>query len=249
MTKLNFAISQSLFQRYQDFWIRYYFKYELPKITETTFEGVNLDLSRLSLKVRNRILNVGYEDEERRMCREYLTRDDAVLELGGAIGFIGIFCQKILGIRDYVTVEANPMTIEILKRNYDLNGLQPNVWNVAVGQDEGCVELNVGGDFWENFIVHSPERTKVNTIQVPSSRLETLLRRVPFAVTTLIVDIEGAEQFIQWRELPESIRKIIIEIHPGVLGQELAYNLISEIISRGFRVAREDGHTFAFLRK
>ena len=249
MSRLNFSISQSLFQWYQEFWIRYYFKYVLPKVTTTTLDGIKLDLSNLSLKIRNRILNVGYEDQEKAMCRDFLKPEDSILEIGGAIGFIGMFCQKKLGLKNYITVEANPMTVEILKKNYELNGLTPNVWNLALGKTDGKVQLNVGGDFWENFIDYSNEKNRVNTIEVPCATLETLLIKAGRKINVLIVDIEGAEQFIDFNSIPEVIEKIIIEIHPAVLGQELAYEIVSTLIHKGFRVAREEGDTFAFLRK
>ena len=65
----------------------------------------------MSLKVRNRVVNVGYEEAERKMARDFLSPDDSVLEIGGAIGFIGLFCQKKIGIKNYITVEANPQLV------------------------------------------------------------------------------------------------------------------------------------------
>jgi hypothetical protein len=68
-------------------------------------------------------------------------------------------------------------------------------------------------------------------------------------VNTLIIDIEGAEQFIDFQRVPEEISKIIIELHPGVMGQEVMYNIVATLIRLGFRVAREENDTFVFLRK
>jgi FkbM family methyltransferase len=249
MSKLNFAVSQSLFDRYQDFWVRYYFKFVLPKVRTATLEGIHLDLAHLPLKIRNRIINVGYEDHEKAMCRDYLKPTDAVLELGGAIGFIGLYCQKMLGIRKYITVEANPKTVELLKKNYQLNGLVPTVWNMAVAKSHGTVRLDVGGDFWENTISGNPAKGQNNTIEVPAAPLTDLLAKAGPEVNTLIIDIEGAEQFIDFMNLPEQIEKIIIELHPQVIGQEAVYNIVFQLISRGFKVAREEGDTFAFLKR
>ena len=60
---------------------------------------------------------------------------------------------------------------------------------------------------------------------------------------------EGAEQFIDFQRIPEEISKIIIELHPGVMGQEVMYNIVATLIGLGFRVAREENDTFVFLRK
>jgi hypothetical protein len=79
--------------------------------------------------------------------------------------------------------------------------------------------------------------------------LQTLLALAGANVNTLIVDIEGAEQFIDMRHVPESVSKIIIELHPKVLGPEMTYNIVANFIRLGFRVAREQEDTFVFLRK
>lgn len=248
--------TKSLFEKtlvhhlWQEFELRYRFKYVLPKIQEITLEGLKLDVSGLSTKIRNRLLNGLYETNEMKMCSDYLSSDDSVLEIGGAIGFIGLICQKKLGIKKYASFEANPKTYEILKRNYELNGLQPRVWNMALANHDGHVDLEIGSDFWENSICYDTGcKQGVKTVRVPAGTLDTLLGLVGEKVNTLIIDIEGAEQFIDFRRIPEEISKIIIELHPGVMGQEITYNIVATLIALGFRVAREENDTFVFLRK
>ncbi|MDX1952009.1 MAG: FkbM family methyltransferase [Verrucomicrobiota bacterium] len=234
----------------QEFWLHYTFKFVLPRVNEITLDGLRLDVSSLSPKIRNRLRNGLYEIHEKEMCRQYLSSKDAVLEIGGAIGYIGLYCQKHLGITEYACFEANPRTTEILKRNYTLNNLRPNVWNMALAQSDGEVELEVGSDFWENSIVYkkNPERG-CKTVKVSAGSLETLMRVAGIKPNVLIVDIEGAEQFIDFKAIPEEINKIIIELHPAVIGQEATYNIVSDLIQKGFKVAREDSDTFIFIRK
>jgi FkbM family methyltransferase len=235
---------------FQEFQVRYRFKYVLPKIQEITLEGMKFDVSGLSTKIRNRLLSGAYEAHEKKMCFDYLTPNDSVLEIGGAIGFIGLICQKKIGIKNYFCFEANPRTHEILKKNYELNGVEPRVWNMALAHADGHVDLEVGSDFWENSICYDSTRTTgVKTVRVPAGTLDTLLALAGQKVNTLIIDIEGAEQFIDFQRVPEEISKIIIELHPGVMGQEVMYNIVATLIGLGFRVAREENETFVFLRK
>lgn len=248
--------TKSLFEKtlvhhlFQEFQLRYRFKYVLPKIQEITLDGLRFDVSGLSTKIRNRLLSGAYEAHEKKMCFDYLSPDDSILEIGGAIGFIGLICQKKLGITTYASFEANPHTYEILKRNYQLNGLEPRVWNMALANADGHVDLEIGSDFWENSICYdSACKDGVKTMRVPAGTLDTLLGLVGEKVNTLIIDIEGAEQFIDFRRIPEEISKIIIELHPAVMGQELMYNIVASLIGLGFRVAREENDTFIFLRK
>jgi len=234
----------------QEFQVRYRFKYVLPKLQEITLEGMRFDVSGLSTKIRNRLLSGAYEAHEKKMCFDYLSPNDSVLEIGGAIGFIGLVCQKKIGIRNYFSFEANPRTYEILKKNYQLNGVEPRVWNMALAHADGHVDLEVGTDFWENSICYDAARSNgVKTVRVPAGTLDTLLTLAGQNVNTLIIDIEGAEQFIDFQRVPEAISKIIIELHPGVMGQEVTYNIVATLIRLGFRVAREENDTFVFLRK
>lgn len=235
---------------FREFQLRYRFKYVLPKIQEITLDEMRFDVSELSTKIRNRLLSGAYEAHEKKMCLDYLTSEDSVLEIGGAIGFIGLLCQKKIGITKYASFEANPRTYEILKRNYELNGVEPRVWNMALANADGYVDLEVGSDFWENSICYGARcKDGVKTVRVLAGTLDTLLGRVGEKVNTLIIDIEGAEQYIDFHRIPEEISKIIIELHPGVMGQELMYNIVATLIGLGFRVAREECDTFVFLRK
>jgi FkbM family methyltransferase len=251
MSRLNTLFSRTLiYYLWQEFLVRYRFKYVLPKITRTALDGIDLDLTNLSLKLRNRILIGLYEMNEKRMCETFLRREDGVLEIGGAIGFIGLVCQKKIGIQQYSVCEANPDTLEVLRSNYRLNGLVPRAWHVALGPTEGFVELDVATDFWENSIIRGRKnKAPARLVKVPSAPLQTLLRKVEHKVNVLVIDIEGAEQFIELDQIPGAVSKIIIELHPDVLGSEMTYDLIARLIHKGYYVALEDNGTFAFLKR
>ena len=79
--------------------------------------------------------------------------------------------------------------------------------------------------------------------------MQTLLNRIEHKVNVFIIDIEGAEQFIDFSQIPEEVSKIIMELHPKAIGQEATYNIVATLIGLGFRVAREENDTFVFLRK
>ena len=238
-----------VYHLYQEAAHRYHWKYVLPKIQEIELEGLKFDVSQLSPKIRNRLLSGAYEAYEKQMCRDFLNKNDSVIELGGAIGFIGMICQKQIGITDYASFEANPKTADILKRNYQLNGLKPNVWVMALGCSDGEVDLEIGTDFWENSIVTADPQKGSHTVRVECGTMETLLTKCGVTPNVLIIDIEGAEQFIDFNALPTTVNKVIMELHPGVIGQAAVYDIVAALVNRGFRVAREQNQTFAFLRK
>lgn len=235
-----------LYHLWQDFRTRWLFKFTLPKLQTTTLEGVKLDVSQLSSFMKNNLVCGRYEVQERKMAQQYLTSGDAVLEVGGGIGYIGLFCQLNLGIKRYTTVEANPKTVKLLERNYELNGRKPTVWNLALADDVGEVSLNLECEFWENSLVTTASES---TARVPSVSLANLLRRLNYEPTALIIDIEGAEQFVDFSEVPANVKKIIIELHPAFIGHAKTYRIVADLINLGFRAEREEGGTFCFLRQ
>jgi FkbM family methyltransferase len=224
------------------------FKFTLPRLTEIQLEGVRLDVSSLSPRMRNNLLEGRYEVQERKFAKEFLKPDDTVLEIGGAIGFIGLFCQTQLNIEHYVTVEANPETAKLLERNYALNGRKPDLWNVALANVDGEIALNIGDEFWENSVVSTNASATARTVMVPSLTFDSLLAKLPFPINTLIIDIEGAEQFIDFQRTPASVRKIIVELHPNFIGHPATYRIVADLVNLGFSVEREEGGTYFFRR-
>ena len=228
------------------FWRKWHdvvlFKWILPRVQNAVLEGVQLDIRALSPLMKNNILTGRYEVQERLLAHRYLTREDVVLELGGAIGFIGLFCRKTIGVKYHFTVEANPNTIKMLRRNYALNAIEPNVIHAAAASEDGELTLNVGSEFWENSIVKSVPGGA--SIEVPALSLGSLVTRMALPPTTLICDIEGAEQFLDFSQLPATVNKIIIELHPDLIGKQRTEQILSQFSSLGFCIGAETAGTW-----
>lgn len=225
---------------------RILFKFLLPRLHTAEIEGVRLDVSGLSSLMKNRIRTGRYEVQERLLAQRALTPRDVVLELGGAIGFIGLYCRKVIGVKQHVSVEANPSTLEMLKRNYALNGLQPRVIHAAAAAEDGTLELDVGGEFWENSLLTAADATK--TVSVPALSLERLVELMPESPTVLICDIEGAEQYLNFAQLPTSVSKVIVELHPEVTGEAVVERILQDFGNLGFTRAGREGDTWLLLR-
>lgn len=236
----------SLPSLWHDFALRWHFKVTLPATRKAKLHGVRLDISKLSPLMKNNILEGRYEFQERRLARQCLSSKDTVLELGGAIGFIGLYCRKVLGIRHHLTVEANPRTIEMLRRNYAFNHLQPQVLHAAAAAEDGVLELDVGGEFWENSVysTHSDRER----IPVPAQSLGSLVKLMPQPPTALICDIEGAETQLDFSQLPSSVTRIIIELHPQIVGEHAHRSVVENIQACGFKAQAVEENTWLFTR-
>ncbi len=236
--------NSTLLDRWQHFASRVRFKFVLPHLRTARIAGVKLDISNLSPVMKNIILTGRYEAQERNLASQALTADDVVLELGGAIGFIGLYCRKVLGVKHVTSVEANPGTLEMLRKNYRLNGLRPAVIHAAAAGRDGELELDVGGEFWENSLTGS----SANRIRVPAHSLRSLVSQMPMSPTVLICDIEGAEQYLDFTQLPPSVTRIIMELHPEMIGQDRVDDLVQRLEGEGFRVVRSESGTSLFRR-
>ncbi|SKA93246.1 methyltransferase, FkbM family [Prosthecobacter debontii] len=236
--------SRSLLDSWNHFWTKVRFKFVLPRLRQAKLEGVKLHIADLSPLMKNVILTGRYEFQERRFASMFLSTGDVVLELGGAIGFIGLYCRKIVGVKHVTSVEANPNTLKMLRQNYELNGLEPSVIHAAAAAQDGHLDLNIGGEFWENTLTGTSE----NTVRVPACSLATLIRRMPVSPTALICDIEGAEQYLDFSQLPESVDKIIMELHPGAIGEEATQAVLQKLTDCGFCESCRDGDVVCWWR-
>jgi FkbM family methyltransferase len=230
----------------QDFLTRWHFKFTLPAKKRATLHSVKLDISSLSPLMKNHILQDRYEFQERRLAQQCLNKNDVILELGGAIGFIGLFCRKVIGVKHHLTVEPNPNTLAMLRRNYALNGLSPHVIQAAASSEDGELRLNIGGEFWENSIVTAHDAD--TQITVPSMSLRSLVQRMPKAPTALICDIEGAETYLDFTQLPKTVTRIIIELHPSIVGEEANQRVVTQLHTCGFKTQSVEENTWLFIR-
>ena len=211
-------------------------------------DGVRLELGGLSPRMREALVLGRYEVAELQLCRNLLSSDDRVVEIGSAIGLLGIFAVKRLGIREYFCIEANPVTGDMLKANHLLNGVEPRLWIAALAPENGPVTLYVTEDFWTDSVLPDPTHAKRRGVTVQGFRLATLLEKVPFSPTTLIVDVEGAETCLIDETIPRGIDKVIIELHPRIVGAANASAVLEHLVNQGFQVQSTFDDSYALVR-
>lgn len=224
------------------FMTRLLFKFILPRLRTVKIEGVRLDVSGMSPVMKNNLRLGRYEVQERLLAARALKKEDVVLELGAAIGFIGLYCRKVLGVRDCLSVEANPDTLQRLRHNYALNALTPHVIHAAAAREDGELTLHADGEFWENSLIDQGKGA--TSFTVPALSLASLVRGMNNAPTVLIADIEGGEQYLDLSGLPDSVRTVIMEVHPTVIGQEAVDHILNTLKSMRFTLRGWEENTF-----
>ena len=112
-----------------------------------------------------------YEIEEMNLMSRYLKPTDSYLDIGSNIGNHLLFIGKILGLRNLVAIEPNPLAIAILKTNIRLNQLDDCVDLSCLGfglSDEpgqAVLEVprnNLGGATMVSLQADSPEQNPIS---------------------------------------------------------------------------------------
>lgn len=201
-------------------------------------DGAELWIPRATLneRLRSRLLDGGYEHYERDLARSHLRPGDRVLDLGSGAGLVAIVASRIVGPENVTTVEPNPEMHDTLRRNLRNNagtGLRM-IKGAVVADDfkEKTVTLNLRSAFWAASL-DAPKGAGARPVEVPAKKFGQLLRKRDANVLTM--DIEGAEEAILQKPLPDQVRLLIIEMHPGFYGADRRDELLDGLDRQGFR--------------
>jgi len=181
-----------------------------------------------------------YEAPEREFCARFIRPTDRVCELGGCLGIVSTTINRRLASpKQHLVVEANPVLIPFLEKNRERNQGHFRVLHAAVG-DGSPLALDVSQGVLTSTRAGSgaPARAEI----VPGCTLESLCTKEgPFDV--LVMDIEGAEQQVLRGEAWRSVRLIIVEWHPTLIGQDAFQQGQDALRSAGFQcVASRQGN-------
>ena len=180
-----------------------------------------------------------YEAPEREFCARFIRPVDRVCELGGCLGIVSMTInRRLTSPKQHLVVEANPFLIPFLEKNRVRNQGHFRVLHAAVG-DGSPLLLDVSQGLLTSKRVDgsAPARTEM----VPACTLESLCAKEgPFDV--LVMDVEGAEQQVLRGEAWHSVRLIILEWHPSLIGHDVFQQGQDALRGAGFQcVASKQG--------
>jgi FkbM family methyltransferase len=187
------------------------------------------------LRLAIEILAGRYELQERDLLSRCLADGDVVLELGTGIGLMATLCARRLGSDRVFTFEANPEMIAVAEETFRLNGVAPKVENCALGAAQGAVTFFVEEHFWSSSTIKRTATAR--TISVPVRPLAEAIREI--RPTILIVDIEGGEATLFDGVALDGVQKIMIELHPHVIGAAQTERIRGLLRGAGFAAVHE----------
>ncbi|MBE0622760.1 MAG: FkbM family methyltransferase [Burkholderiales bacterium] len=206
--------------------------WRLPKAGYTTNFGVRLPMKHPAITppILKDIFFGVYESKEAELVQKKIAADDVVMEVGAGIGFLSALSAKAVGSERVFAYEANPQLMEVIKQVHALNGVAPTVSNVLLGEGEGECDFWLAKDYWASSLIQgSEDATRIRVRQID---LNQEIQRIQ--PSFMILDIEGGEyEFLRHARL-DPIRKIVIEVHPHVLGYARISEMLSWLFAAGF---------------
>lgn len=93
--------------------------------------------------VRSALFKNTYEDAERALVARAVRSGDRVLEIGGGVGFVGLLAARLAGDGRVVSYEANPEMEPVIRGNYALNDITPELRMRAISATGGPVTFTL----------------------------------------------------------------------------------------------------------
>lgn len=201
-----------------------------------TFGGMNVAVRPVHLtpKIQQALATGRYENAERTAIKMHVTPQDRVLDLGGGIGCTGVIAGQIVGGSNLMILEANGDLMAEISDNLASNGVvgaQLVHGAVVAKRTTKHISFFKSRSFWAGSLradnaLHS-RKVKVSTVPLSEIVAE-------FRPTVIICDTEGIETEIFQNSLPNHVRMIILELHPGLYGQNTIKALFDGLSQMGF---------------
>ena len=189
---------------------------------------VNVD-KRLPKGIIKALYKETYESDERYLVNIMLEPGDRVLEIGAGIGVVSSLCGLKCSKGAVVSYEANPNAYDFALDNIKLNKLSIDLRNKMLGSEKGEKDFYISSKILSSS---SKDRGFGGKVTLPCDDISEVIS--DFKPTALVMDVEGAEVDLVPLVNFSNIKKIIIELHPWIVGDDQIDEVKSLIESNGF---------------
>ncbi|GAA0786932.1 FkbM family methyltransferase [Roseibium denhamense] len=215
------------------------------KPNQITIDGIRVStsLEHVTKDIRKALFREVYERPERLLTQKYLSRTDRVLEIGAGVGLISVTCARICGSENVLSYEPNPRTRIAIEKNFELNGLKPKLRNKAVGLTAEEVDFYFAENIFSSSVF---DRNYGGKTTVECDAISDVISE--FQPNAIIMDVEGAEIDLLGQTNLSNIDKLIVEMHPHIVGNDNVDFLLSSLKKKGFRLIETLSISYVFLR-
>ena len=210
-----------------------------------TVDGIRMRIDeRMTPFQVHKLISGRHTREERSLILHRLLPDDTVMELGGGIGMLAIACARKIGGDRVHSYEANPFLESLIRDNYALNAVQPNLKLCMLGRERGYCTFHIAPHFSRSSIFKADRDSIPHEVSVEPLN-EEIARIKP---TVLIFDVQGAEaELLEFADL-SAIRLLLVEMHPDMLSVGSVNLLRRRLRDSGFEETKRSGQSFLYVR-
>lgn len=224
-----------------------YFLRRCFKPKTVNIDGIRMivDPSRVGFRTVKALYHGDYEAPERLILQKIIKPGDKILEAGAGMGLISLTMARIVGAKNVVSYEPMPVAYALLVDNASLNNLEIGHRPRALAARSGKISFYVD----TNIVASSLFSRAASThIEVNADGIEEELQAT--RPNTLVLDIEGAEVELIKSCSFGGIEKIIMEVHPHIVGEQAIGSMVESLYATGFRenAALSFGRVMTFLR-
>ena len=190
------------------------------------------------------------EAEEIALSTSYVTADDHIIEFGSGYGFAAALTHQATKPARHICYEVNPTAQTYCKAMMAANKIDVTIVPKALG-DGSDTAFYLCDDYVKSGFQKPLDTEAYRQIDVPTISLaEACSAERP---TILICDVEGAElPFLTLESLQskacQSLRGVMIELHPAHYGQEGMDEMVSRFQQAGFTIKEQQGDCIFFAR-
>ncbi|MCK8465397.1 FkbM family methyltransferase [Aliiroseovarius sp. S1339] len=201
-------------------------------------DGFTLEIPKhcLNSAIETAIEQGHYEAKELAGIKRHLKPGDRVLDLGGGAGYLALQAAKVVGAQNVTTVEANPEMVHVIGKNLALNdAVDLRVLHGAVVADDftqDSVSFEARAAFWASSILKGSPGKKSQLIDVPALKLRDLFQACE--PSFVVMDVEGAEVALAQQDWVETVRLVIMEIHPQLYSPRVIQKIFDGLSRAGF---------------
>ena len=216
-----------------------------------------LNFGPFSLKFRFSKLNKGmkeylflnyetYEYGERFFSEKFLTKGDTVIEAGTSIGILTGVISCIIGDDGkLITFEPDLNLIKIAKSNNKKNKNITFLNGILITDSKSNIEFQPDGWLGGKVVNVNNKNKNVNSTPIIYLK-DQITHHMPNA---LVLDIEGEELGLTNTEIPICVKKLIIELHPDIYGENACFQIQEYLKNQRFDLQGNHENIYSYLRK
>lgn len=190
----------------------------------------------LTDQLGNALTSGRYESSEAEALMRHLRPKDRFLDLGAGAGYLLALAAARLGVASVTGVEAGPDLVPVAQENLARNRAGKGVvhWGAVVPDSFAGdqVAFTVRRSFWASTLTPPAAAQNTKVVMVPALRFGELMAEVRPTVAS--IDIEGGERDLFSSELPDCLRLIVLELHPGLYGKAGVKQIFDTLSQQGF---------------